>query len=1023
MMRSTTLLVGIASCIALSSCMPSAPDGGTDPVQTDDGAPYPMPEARYDMRVEQAVRVSMRDGVRLSTDLYFPIGAPEPLPVILIRTPYDKGAFRAGYLGEMVSLFVGQGYAVAVQDKRGRFESEGVYSLAVKEDVDGYDAVEWLADQSWSNGKVGTYGCSDLGDAQVWMAPARPPSLAAMIPQASGSIVGPADNIYRYFGTYNGGAFHLAAAAGWMVGNGSKVYLRPPSHLSDEEFSRIAHHYSPGPVNAPEVDLDAIIPTLPLIDMMQKANRPHTDWESIVSYGLADPWWDQFPYYKGHEQIDVPSLLVNSWHDFGVNETLWQFNYFQENAVSSTARENQFVVISPTPHCASERMRAPTVIGERDLGDARYDFWTLYVRWYDHWLKGEDNGVTDMPHVQYYLMGKNEWRAADEWPIPGTEFTKYHLSSGGRANSLNGDGVLTTEAPQAGVVDRFTYDPGSPVPSMSGSYGMEEGFYDQRPVEQRDDVLVYTTPPLVAGVEVTGPITATLYVSSDARDTDFTAKLVDVQPDGTAFFLQEGVLRVRYRQGFYRKVFMEEGEVYEITVALDATSNYFPAGHRIRLEVSSSNFPRFDRNLNTGGNNYDETEWVVAHNAVHHSPEYPSHVLLPIVPDGASRLLDLASEPEGSPSPEATAALLERFQAELDAAWTQAQDTDENFPGATAAFILPDGRVFGFATGESDVDDDIPMTPELRMGSGSIGKTYVAAVALQLAMNGELDLDAPVSTWLGDEEWFSRVPNHTDLTVRNLLNHTAGMIQPYFEDPDFASRLGEVFSDSDGYMTPEQFIAEAVLDDEPLFPAGQGYHYSDVHYTLAGLAIEEATGRGYYDLLDEFFLDPFELDLTLPADRRDLPGLAQGYAHASSELFGVPLEVVADGQMVIHPLQEWTGGGLVNNPQALVRWAKLLYEGKAIAGDDLPQLFDIGFPTDSTNPHLGYGLGVFVDEGEHGLTYGHGGFFPGYNSLVTYYNDHGVAVAIQVNSDESQMGRHLPKLADVVIEALAEAGH
>ena len=219
-------------------------------------------------------------------------------------------------------------------------------------------------------------------------------------------------------------------------------------------------------------------------------------------------------------------------------------------------------------------------------------------------------------------------------------------------------------------------------------------------------------------------------------------------------------------------------------------------------------------------------------------------------------------------------------------------------------------------------------------------------------------------------------------------------------------------------MTPEQFIAEAVLDAEPLFPAGEGYHYSDVHYTLAGLAIEAATSRDYYDLLDEMFLGPFGLDLTLPADRRDLPGLSQGYAHASVRLFDTPLEIVVDGQLVVHPLQEWTGGGVVNNPQALVRWAKLLYEGDAIEGDDLPDLFRIGFPTDDANPYLGYGLGVAVAEGEHGLTYGHGGFFPGYNSLVTYYADHGVAVAIQINSDDSRMGDHLPKLADVVIEAL-----
>ncbi len=377
----------------------------------------------------------------------------------------------------------------------------------------------------------------------------------------------------------------------------------------------------------------------------------------------------------------------------------------------------------------------------------------------------------------------------------------------------------------------------------------------------------------------------------------------------------------------------------------------------------------------------------------------------------------VASAP--SLGPAATDTLIGRFQAALDASWAQAQDTDENFPGATAAFILPDGRAFGFATGKSDVDDDIPMTRDLLMPSGSIGKTYVAAVALQLSMTGEIDLDMPISTWLGDAAWFSRVPNHAELTLRNLLNHTAGMIQPYFEDPDFAARLAEVFSDPDDYMTPEQFIAESVLDTEPFFPAGEGFHYSDVHYTLAGLAIEAATGRPYYDLLDELFLEPLGLDLTLPADRRDLPHLAQGYAHASAQLFDTPLEIVENGQLVVHPLQEWTGGGVVNNPQALVRWAKLLYEGNAIDGDDLPELFRIGFPTDAANPHLGYGLGVSVAESEHGLTYGHGGFFPGYNSLVAYYADHEIAVAIQINSDDSRMGSHLPKLADAVIEALA----
>ncbi len=374
-------------------------------------------------------------------------------------------------------------------------------------------------------------------------------------------------------------------------------------------------------------------------------------------------------------------------------------------------------------------------------------------------------------------------------------------------------------------------------------------------------------------------------------------------------------------------------------------------------------------------------------------------------------------------SEEATEALVTRFQEALDAAWQQAQETDENFPGATAAFLLPDGQVFAFATGASDTDDGIPMTPDLRMPSGSIGKTYVGAVALQLAMTGQIDLDERVSTWLGDEDWFARVPNHGDLTLRNLLNHTAGMIQPYFEDDDFAAKLAEMRSsgDPDQYWPPRQLVRESVLDHEPKFPVGEGYHYSDIHYIVAGIAMEEATGRTYYDLLTELFLEPLELRFTLPADRRDLPGLSQGYAHRSSQLFGTPLEVIEDGLLVHNPMQEWTGGGLVNNPQDLVRWADALYEGRAIDGDDLPQLLEVGFPQDPARPDLGYGLGVSIAETEHGLSYGHTGFYPGYNSSLAYFPEHEIAVALQINSDDTEIGRHAAMLASVVVEALRAA--
>ena len=296
---------------------------------------------------------------------------------------------------------------------------------------------------------------------------------------------------------------------------------------------------------------------------------------------------------------------------------------------------HQYVVISPSTHCRSEELSAPTVVGERNLGDARFEYWDLYVRWFDYWLKGVDNGITKMPTFQGYLMGRNEWRVHRQWPIPRTRAKRFFLSSGGRANSRLGDGILLPTPPEAGGSDELVYSPMSPVPSLGGSFccmGSDTkpaGSYDHSEIELRSDVLVYSTPPLSHGLEVTGLMEAVLYVSSSAPDTDFFVKVLDVDPEGRAFNLKEAVLRARYREGFDREVFMEPGVRYELRMKLHATSNYFAEGHRIRIEVSSSSFPRIERNLNTGGSNYDETAGVAARNRVHHGARYPSHILLP----------------------------------------------------------------------------------------------------------------------------------------------------------------------------------------------------------------------------------------------------------------------------------------------------------------------------------------------------------------------------------------------------------
>jgi putative CocE/NonD family hydrolase len=453
-----------------------------------------------------------------------------------------------------------------------------------------------------------------------------------MIPQAASSSISD-----RGFGVVNGGAIELAEGLGWFAQYGSKVFLRPPSVATDDFWSKYGDYFNPGP-EMPKFDYRKMWWTLPLVDMLKKVGGPPTDWEDVLSHEPGDSWWIQRGYLVETDHFDTPSLQVESWYDFGPAETLYQFNLMRRNAVSARGRDNQFIIVSPTTHCSSQSATEQTIVGERNVGDARFDYWGLYLRWFDYWLRGVDNDVTKMPKVQIYVMGRNLWRGENEWPLARTQFTKYYFHSQGAANSSFGDGILNVEIPEDEPSDRFRYDPGNPVPSRggpvccTGTPDAPEGSFDQTEVEARNDVLVFSTSVLDKGIEVTGPIEAVLYVSSTARDTDFTVKLVDVYPDGKAFNVQEGILRARYREGWDKKAWMTPGKVYQLKVNMEATSNYFPPGHRIRVEISSSSFPRFDRNLNTGGNNYDETKWVRAENMIHHSAQFPSCVILPVIP-------------------------------------------------------------------------------------------------------------------------------------------------------------------------------------------------------------------------------------------------------------------------------------------------------------------------------------------------------------------------------------------------------
>jgi len=330
-------------------------------------------------------------------------------------------------------------------------------------------------------------------------------------------------------------------------------------------------------------------------------------------------------------------LWICTWYDVSISPNLELFNHVRENATDPLVRENQYLIIAPTGHCGYSRASENTVVGERELGDARLDYQGIMNGWMDHWLISEDQEFLDnLPRVQYYTMGLNKWQTAESWPPEGMEMLTYYLGSKGQANTLNGDGALVSKATRKSTPDEFKYDPADPVPSLGGNVcctggAIKPGSFDQRKNEERKDILVYTSEALQEGMEVSGFIETTLYVASDAKDTDFTLKLIDVHPDGRAFNLDETIFRARFREGFDKEVFMEEVEVYKIEMSPMSTSNYFQKGHRIRIEVSSSNFPRFERNLNTGGRNYDESEGVVATNQIFHSSKYPSQIRLPVV--------------------------------------------------------------------------------------------------------------------------------------------------------------------------------------------------------------------------------------------------------------------------------------------------------------------------------------------------------------------------------------------------------
>lgn len=590
--------------------------------------------------IDQKVMMPMRDGIRLSTDIYRP-KTDEPVPVIFVRTPYNFNIWNDGEKSSRSAQrayeAVSRGYAYVVQNERGRYFSEGEWDILGVPLTDGYDAFSWMQAQAWCNGKIATYGCSSTAEWQMAVAALDHPAHAAMVPMGFGAGVGRVGDFYEQGNWYRGGAQQMLFTA-WLYGvEHDKFKPRIPSGATQEDLIRISRYYDLAPENPP-VDMAAALQHLPVTDILKHINGKTEIYDKMIRRKPNDPAWYEGGLYHDDMGFGVPSFWFCSWYDVSISPNLALFNHVRNNIDDPEVADNQYLVIAPTLHCGYTRATENTVVGERSVGDARLNYDEQLYAWYDFWLKGEKNGFKEnTPRVQYYTMGSNKWQHAEQWPPKAAEMTPFYLSSGGNANSLYGDGVLTTDRPAKNTpTDAFTYDPMNPVPSYGGNVcctgnAIRGGAFDQRKMEARHDILVYTSEPLEEGIEVSGFIESTLYLSSDVKDTDITVKLLDVYPDGRAYNLDETIQRVRYREGYDKEVFMEAGEVYKVDLTPMATSNYFAKGHRIRIEVSSSNFPRFTRNLNTGGNNFDETEAVVAHNQIHHSAAYPSQIRLPMI--------------------------------------------------------------------------------------------------------------------------------------------------------------------------------------------------------------------------------------------------------------------------------------------------------------------------------------------------------------------------------------------------------
>jgi uncharacterized protein len=574
---------------------------------------------------EPVLPVPMRDGVHLSASLILPRAAgTQKLPVILIRTPYTPSAEVSEPLApSLLSRAVKSGYAIVIVNDRGTQWSEGSYQWLKGANRDGSDILDWITQQPWSNGKVGTFGCSSSGESQPPLAMINHPAHRAMVEMAGGTAAGNIPGYHDQGIFYHGGVPDLAWSW-WYHRFGLKDHPLMPAGADLETRARIARSFSPEPWYG-EVDFGTLASHLPSGDILRSSGVPKTEWDRLIQLAPGSPEWKEYDFIRSGDATRVPGLHIDSWYDvIEAYPTVKMFEYLEHNS------PNQHLVMGPTAHCRMGTETAATSVGERSVGDGRFDYVAMILAWYDRWLK--DVPSAELPAVRYYVLNSSQWKTSESWPPPGGRAVRWYLSSGGHANSAAGDGRLRA-VPSSSRPDEFIDDPAHPVPSMGGSCCSEKVARDQSAVEARQDVLVYTSDTLTETLRVVGDVSVTLSVASDAPDTDLMVKLIDVDPAGRPYNLGDTAVRLRYRNGpDAPPTPMRPGTSYSVKITGLVTASDFMPGHRLRIEVASSNFPNYERNLNTGGRNFDETAARTARTRILHDAHDSSFIEFTTLP-------------------------------------------------------------------------------------------------------------------------------------------------------------------------------------------------------------------------------------------------------------------------------------------------------------------------------------------------------------------------------------------------------